>query len=111
MSGYGPEAGSRPTAKTELTSRQCQVWFALKLSKLHKDELNAKFHEVAEILGLTDWLDRKLPGSYSVYSGARSYPGSPGNHSPSDAICLNGFSFPLTKALRCVSATFSMSAG
>jgi multiple sugar transport system ATP-binding protein len=37
------------------------IGFALKLRKLPKDQLNAKVNEAAEILGLTDWLDRK-PG-------------------------------------------------
>ena len=40
------------------------IGFALKLRKLPKDELNAKVKEAAEILGLTDWLDRK-PGQLS----------------------------------------------
>ena len=35
------------------------IGFALKLRKLPKDELNAKVRETAEILGLTEWLDRK----------------------------------------------------
>ena len=37
---------------------------ALKLRKLPKDELNTKVKEAADILGLTDWLDRK-PGQLS----------------------------------------------
>jgi multiple sugar transport system ATP-binding protein len=40
------------------------IGFALKLRKLPKSELNAKVREAAEILGLTDWLDRK-PGQLS----------------------------------------------
>ena len=40
------------------------IGFALKLRKLPKSELNAKVNETAEILGLTDWLDRK-PGQLS----------------------------------------------
>ena len=40
------------------------IGFALKLRKLPKPELNAKVNEAAEILGLTDWLDRK-PGQLS----------------------------------------------
>jgi multiple sugar transport system ATP-binding protein len=35
------------------------IGFALKLRKLPKAEINAKVKETAEILGLTDWLDRK----------------------------------------------------
>jgi len=35
------------------------IGFALKLRKLPKDQLNAKVKEAADILGLTDWLDRK----------------------------------------------------
>ena len=40
------------------------IGFALKLRKLPKDQLDAKVREAAEILGLTDWLDRK-PGQLS----------------------------------------------
>jgi multiple sugar transport system ATP-binding protein len=40
------------------------IGFALKLRKLPKSELNAKVNEAADILGLTDWLDRK-PGQLS----------------------------------------------
>jgi multiple sugar transport system ATP-binding protein len=40
------------------------IGFALKLRKLPKDQLNAKVKEAADILGLTDWLDRK-PGQLS----------------------------------------------
>jgi multiple sugar transport system ATP-binding protein len=40
------------------------IGFALKLRKMPKDQLNAKVGEAAEILGLTDWLDRK-PGQLS----------------------------------------------
>jgi multiple sugar transport system ATP-binding protein len=40
------------------------IGFALKLRKLPKDKLNAKVREAADILGLTDWLDRK-PGQLS----------------------------------------------
>jgi multiple sugar transport system ATP-binding protein len=40
------------------------IGFALKLRKLPKNELNAKVRNAAEILGLTDWLDRK-PGQLS----------------------------------------------
>jgi multiple sugar transport system ATP-binding protein len=40
------------------------IGFALKLRKLPKDQLNAKVRGAAEILGLTDWLDRK-PGQLS----------------------------------------------
>src|SRR5206468_943190 len=38
--------------------------FSLKLKKLPKKEINAKVKETAEILGLSDWLDRK-PGQLS----------------------------------------------
>jgi len=40
------------------------IGFALKLRKIPKAELNSKVNEAAEILGLTDWLDRK-PGQLS----------------------------------------------
>ncbi|HUB37731.1 MAG TPA: sn-glycerol-3-phosphate ABC transporter ATP-binding protein UgpC [Streptosporangiaceae bacterium] len=40
------------------------IGFALKLRKLSKDKVNAKVTETAEILGLTEWLDRK-PGQLS----------------------------------------------
>ena len=40
------------------------IGFALKLRKLPKDQLNAKVREAADVLGLTDWLDRK-PGQLS----------------------------------------------
>jgi multiple sugar transport system ATP-binding protein len=40
------------------------IGFALKLRKLPKDKLKAKVKEAADILGLTDWLDRK-PGQLS----------------------------------------------
>ena len=40
------------------------IGFALKLRKTPKPELNAKVSEAADILGLTDWLDRK-PGQLS----------------------------------------------
>ena len=40
------------------------IGFALKLRKLPKAELKAKVDDAAEILGLTDWLDRK-PGQLS----------------------------------------------
>src|SRR6201986_1844033 len=40
------------------------IGFALKLRKLPKAELKAKVKEAADILGLTDWLDRK-PGQLS----------------------------------------------
>jgi multiple sugar transport system ATP-binding protein len=40
------------------------IGFALKLRKLPKDQIQAKVSETAEILGLTDWLDRK-PGQLS----------------------------------------------
>jgi multiple sugar transport system ATP-binding protein len=40
------------------------IGFALKLRKLPKDQLNAKVKEAADILGLTDWLNRK-PGQLS----------------------------------------------
>jgi multiple sugar transport system ATP-binding protein len=40
------------------------IGFALKLRKLPKDQLTAKVKEAADILGLTDWLDRK-PGQLS----------------------------------------------
>src|ERR1700722_19909050 len=49
------------------------IGFALKLRKLPKDELNAKVKNAAEILGLTDWLDRK-PGQLS--GGQRQRPGA-----------------------------------
>ncbi|HXW45495.1 MAG TPA: sn-glycerol-3-phosphate ABC transporter ATP-binding protein UgpC, partial [Streptosporangiaceae bacterium] len=40
------------------------IGFALKLRKLPKAEVDAKVKETAEILGLSDWLDRK-PGQLS----------------------------------------------
>ena len=40
------------------------IGFALKLRKTPKSELNTKVNDAAEILGLTDWLDRK-PGQLS----------------------------------------------
>jgi multiple sugar transport system ATP-binding protein len=40
------------------------IGFALKLRKLPKAELTSKVNEAADILGLTDWLDRK-PGQLS----------------------------------------------
>ncbi len=40
------------------------IGFALKLRHLPKDQLKAKVNEAAEVLGLTDWLDRK-PGQLS----------------------------------------------
>jgi multiple sugar transport system ATP-binding protein len=40
------------------------IGFALKLRKLPKTEINAKVNETGEILGLTEWLDRK-PGQLS----------------------------------------------
>jgi len=40
------------------------IGFALKLRKTPKAELTAKVNEAADILGLTDWLDRK-PGQLS----------------------------------------------
>src|SRR5580658_928058 len=40
------------------------IGFALKLRKLPKDQLDSKVKGAAEILGLTDWLDRK-PGQLS----------------------------------------------
>jgi multiple sugar transport system ATP-binding protein len=40
------------------------IGFALKLRKMPKAELDAKVKEAADILGLTDWLDRK-PGQLS----------------------------------------------
>jgi multiple sugar transport system ATP-binding protein len=40
------------------------IGFALKLRKLPKDKLDAQVKETAEILGLTEWLDRK-PGQLS----------------------------------------------
>ncbi len=40
------------------------IGFALKLRKMPKDQLSAKVKDAAEILGLTDWLDRK-PGQLS----------------------------------------------
>ncbi len=40
------------------------IGFALKLRKLPKPEITAKVKETAEILGLTEWLDRK-PGQLS----------------------------------------------
>jgi multiple sugar transport system ATP-binding protein len=40
------------------------IGFALKLRKMPKGEINAKVNETAEILGLTEWLDRK-PGQLS----------------------------------------------
>ena len=40
------------------------IGFALKLRHLPKDQRNAKVNEAAEILGLTEWLDRK-PGQLS----------------------------------------------
>src|SRR5215470_11033274 len=44
------------------------ISFALKLKKLPKKEIDAKVKETAEILALTDWLDRK-PGQ--LYGGQR----------------------------------------
>src|SRR6202034_1435830 len=35
------------------------IGFALKLRKLPKDQLKAKVNEAAELLGLTDWVERK----------------------------------------------------
>jgi len=40
------------------------IGFALKLRKTPKDQLKAKVNEAADILGLTEWLDRK-PGQLS----------------------------------------------
>ena len=40
------------------------IGFALKLRKMPKPEISAKVKETAEILGLTEWLDRK-PGQLS----------------------------------------------
>ena len=40
------------------------IAFSLKLKKLPKKDINAKVKETAEILGLTDWLDRR-PGQLS----------------------------------------------
>ena len=40
------------------------IGFALKLRKTPKSELNTKVNDAADILGLTDWLDRK-PGQLS----------------------------------------------
>jgi multiple sugar transport system ATP-binding protein len=40
------------------------IGFALKLRKLPKDQIAAKVRQTAEILGLTEWLDRK-PGQLS----------------------------------------------
>jgi multiple sugar transport system ATP-binding protein len=40
------------------------IGFALKLRHLPKDQLKAKVNEAADILGLTEWLDRK-PGQLS----------------------------------------------
>ncbi len=40
------------------------IGFALKLRKTPKDQLKVKVNEAADILGLTDWLDRK-PGQLS----------------------------------------------
>ena len=40
------------------------IAFSLKLKKLPKSEIDAKVKETAEILGLTDWLDRR-PGQLS----------------------------------------------
>src|SRR6516225_3810060 len=40
------------------------IAFALKLRKLPRSEIQAKVTKTAEILGLTDWLDRK-PGQLS----------------------------------------------
>jgi multiple sugar transport system ATP-binding protein len=40
------------------------IGFALKLRKMPKEQLNAKVKEAADILGLTEWLDRK-PGQLS----------------------------------------------
>src|SRR5215468_7970508 len=40
------------------------IGFALKLRHLPRDELNAKVNDAADILGLSDWLDRK-PGQLS----------------------------------------------
>jgi len=49
------------------------IGFALKLRHMPKSELNAKVNDAAEILGLTDWLDRS--GSGSPWAGPSS--GSP----------------------------------
>jgi multiple sugar transport system ATP-binding protein len=40
------------------------IGYALKLRRTPKDQLNAKVRETADILGLTEWLDRK-PGQLS----------------------------------------------
>ncbi len=40
------------------------IGFALKVAKRPKPEIDTKVHEAAEILGLTEWLDRK-PGQLS----------------------------------------------
>ena len=40
------------------------IGFALKLRKMSKGDIDAKVKETAEILGLTEWLDRK-PGQLS----------------------------------------------
>ena len=40
------------------------IGFALKLRHMPKDQLKAKVNDAAEVLGLTDWLDRK-PGQLS----------------------------------------------
>jgi multiple sugar transport system ATP-binding protein len=40
------------------------IGFALKLRKMPKDQLDAKVKETGEILGLTEWMDRK-PGQLS----------------------------------------------
>jgi multiple sugar transport system ATP-binding protein len=40
------------------------IGFALKLRHVPKDQLKAKVNDAAEVLGLTDWLDRK-PGQLS----------------------------------------------
>src|SRR5579875_2776752 len=40
------------------------IGFALKLQKMPKDQIRAKVEEAANILGLTEWLDRK-PGQLS----------------------------------------------
>lgn len=40
------------------------IGFALKLRKLPKEEIDRKVREAAQILGLTDWIDRK-PGQLS----------------------------------------------
>src|ERR1700678_647379 len=57
------------------------IGFALKLRKLPKADIAAKVKQTAEILGLTDWLDRK-PGQLSGGQRQRGAMGPPGVREP-----------------------------